>query len=144
ASRAIVDARADRIGVAAVQPGDSLFVRTDVRFSHEYVTPMAESLFVAALEPDAKVNEPETVFAFRDHLTFLDRVMPQKHIDMGLREQAASLATVQESFTTTQGVRLNGEVQRAGHAAGTDRIRHNIVIQQLALPGQLVMRTHSH
>src|ERR687884_1398390 len=39
--------RAGRIGVEAVKPGDALFAVADVRFSHEYVTPMAESLFKA-------------------------------------------------------------------------------------------------
>ena len=75
-----------------LQPGDAQFVRTDVRFSHEYVTPMAEALFKMGLGEDAKVTEPESVFAFRDHLTFLDRVMPKAHVEMGLKEQAASLA----------------------------------------------------
>ncbi len=36
--------RAGQIGVEAVKPGDALFAVADVRFSHEYVTPMAESL----------------------------------------------------------------------------------------------------
>jgi hypothetical protein len=49
------DAKTGQLGVPAVQPGDALFVRTDVRFSHEYVTPMAEALFVAGLGEDAKV-----------------------------------------------------------------------------------------
>ncbi|MEC7726724.1 MAG: hypothetical protein VYD05_14480 [Planctomycetota bacterium] len=82
--RAIADAKTGALGIAAVQPGDALFVRTDVRFSHEYVTPMAEALFKMGLGDDAKVNDPGSVFAFRDHLTFLDRVMPEKHVEMGL------------------------------------------------------------
>jgi 3-isopropylmalate/(R)-2-methylmalate dehydratase large subunit len=32
-------------------PGDALFVRTDVRFSHEYVTPMADALFRHGARP---------------------------------------------------------------------------------------------
>src|SRR3982751_2615215 len=60
---------AGKVGVEAVKPGDALFAVADVRFSHEYVTPMAESLFKQALGPDARVSEPESVFAFRDHLT---------------------------------------------------------------------------
>src|SRR6476620_1150892 len=66
---------AGKIGVTAVKPGDALFALADVRFSHEYVTPMAESLFKQALGADARVSDPESVFAFRDHLTFLGRVM---------------------------------------------------------------------
>ena len=144
ASRAIVDAKTGKIGIPAVKPGDSLFVRTDVRFTHEYVTPMAESLFRAGVGPDAKVSEPETVFAFRDHLTFLDRVMPEAHIKMGLREQAASLKTVQESFTTRQHIKLYGEVERNGKTVGSEAICHNKVIEELAMPGQVVAGTDSH
>ncbi len=127
-----------------MEPGDALFCRTDVRFSHEYVTPMAESLFKLGLGENAEVKEPESVFAFRDHLTFLDRVMPQAHVEMGLKEQAASLATVQQKFTERQGIRLYGEVERDGKQAGSEGICHNIVIEELASPGQLVLGTDSH
>ena len=47
---------AGKIGIEAVKPGDALFALADVRFSHEYVTPMAESLFKQALGPDARVS----------------------------------------------------------------------------------------
>src|SRR6185312_8720060 len=128
----------------AVKPGDAFFARTDVRFSHEYVTPMAESLFVSEMGADAKVSEPESVFAFRDHLTFLDRVMPKAHREMGLEAQASSLATVQESFTKRHGVKLYGEVHRDGKLVGSEAICHNKVIEEIALPGQLVAGTDSH
>jgi 3-isopropylmalate/(R)-2-methylmalate dehydratase large subunit len=144
AAHVIVDAKAGKIGVPAVQPGDAFFARTDVRFSHEYVTPMAESLFVAEMGKDAKVTDPESVFAFRDHLTFLDRVMPKAHREMGLEAQAKSLATVQESFTKRHGVKLYGEVHRGGELVGSEAICHNKVIEELALPGQLVAGTDSH
>ncbi len=144
AQRAIADAKTGQLGIAAVQPGDALFVRTDVRFSHEYVTPMAEALFKMGLGQDAKITDPKSVFAFRDHLTFLDRVMPEAHVKMGLREQAASLATVQEAFTKQQGVKLYGEVSRGGKTVGSEGICHNIVIEDIAEPGQLVIGTDSH
>lgn len=144
AAHAVVDAKADKIGVSAVKPGDALFVRIDVRFSHEYVTPMAESLFRASLGPDAKVTEPESVFAFRDHLTFLDQVIPEAHVKLGLREQAQSLATVQEEFTRRQSVTLYGEVHRDGKTVGSEAICHNKVIEELALPGHVVAGTDSH
>jgi 3-isopropylmalate/(R)-2-methylmalate dehydratase large subunit len=105
---------------------------------------MAESLFVAEMGRDAKVTDPASVFAFRDHLTFLDLVMPKAHHDMGLKEQAASLATVQEAFTTRHGIKLYGEVHRNGKLVGSEAICHNKVIEELALPGQLVLGTDSH
>jgi 3-isopropylmalate/(R)-2-methylmalate dehydratase large subunit len=144
AAHAIVDAKAGKLGVPAVKPGDALFVRTDVRFSHEYVTPMAESLFRAALGPDATVSDPASVFAFRDHLTFLDKVIPEAHVKLGLKEQSQSLATVQEAFTTRQHIKLYGEVHRDGKLVGSEAICHNKVIEELALPGQVVAGTDSH
>ena len=131
---------AGKIGVEAVKPGDALFAVADVRFSHEYVTPMAESLFKQALGPDARVSEPESVFAFRDHLTFLGRVMSPKHREMGLLEKAEGLATTQQGFTTKQKIRLYGESPEGGSEA----ICHNAVVEDLALPGQIVIGTDSH
>ncbi len=131
---------AGKVGVEAVKPGDALFAVADVRFSHEYVTPMAESLFKQALGADARVSEPESVFAFRDHLTFLGRVMSPKHRAMGLLEKADGLATTQESFTTTQKIKLYGESPEGGSEA----ICHNAVVEDLALPGQIVIGTDSH
>jgi 3-isopropylmalate/(R)-2-methylmalate dehydratase large subunit len=131
---------AGKIGVEAVKPGDALFAVADVRFSHEYVTPMAESLFKQALGPDARVSGPESVFAFRDHLTFLGRVMSPKHREMGLLEKAEGLATTQQGFTTKQKIRLYGESPEGGSEA----ICHNAVVEDLALPGQIVIGTDSH
>jgi len=132
--------RAGQIGVEAVKPGDALFAVADVRFSHEYVTPMAESLLKQALGQDARVSEPESVFAFRDHLTFLGKVMSPKHREMGLLERANGLATTQEDFTTKQGIKLYGE----NPEGGSDAICHNAVVEDLALPGQVVIGTDSH
>ena len=131
---------AGQVGVEAVKPGDALFAVADVRFSHEYVTPMAEALLKQALGPEARVTEPESVFAFRDHLTFLNKVMSPKHREMGLLERAEGLATTQEDFTTKQGIKLYGE----NPEGGSEAICHNAVVEDLALPGQIVIGTDSH
>src|SRR5215212_101720 len=131
---------AGKIGVEAVKPGDALFAVADVRFSHEYVTPMAESLFKKALGKAARVTEPESVYAFRDHLTFLGRVMPEEKRKMGLLERADGLAVTQASFTEEQGIRLYSGTEEHGSEA----ICHNAVVEDLALPGQLVIGTDSH
>ncbi|MGD0523584.1 MAG: aconitase family protein [Polyangiaceae bacterium] len=144
AKHAIVDARSGAVGVPSVQPGDAFFARCDVRFSHEYVTPMAEALFRQGCGPEAKVTEPETVFAFRDHLTFLDLIMPKAHRDMGLDVQARKLATVQSDFAKRAGIKEYGEVHRDGKLVGSEAICHNKVVEELALPGQVVIGTDSH
>jgi 3-isopropylmalate/(R)-2-methylmalate dehydratase large subunit len=132
--------RAGQVGVPAVKPGDALFAVADVRFSHEYVTPMAESLFKQALGPAARVTEARSVYAFRDHLTFLGRVMPDEKKKMGLLERADGLATTQGRFAEEQGIRLYGESPEGGSEA----ICHNAVVEDIALPGQLVVGTDSH
>jgi len=132
--------KAGTIGVESVKPGDALFAVADVRFSHEYVTPMAASLFTQALGNDAKITQPDSVFAFRDHLTFLGKVMSPKHREMGLLEKAEGLATTQESFTDRQGIKLYGE----NPEGGSEAICHNAVVEDLALPGQIVIGTDSH
>jgi 3-isopropylmalate/(R)-2-methylmalate dehydratase large subunit len=144
AAHALVDARAGTVGTAGAGPGDAFFARTDVRFSHEYVTPMAEALFLRGFGEGARVSEPESVFAFRDHLTLLDSVMPAAHREMGLDAQARRLANTQETFARRTGIKLYGEVARDGKVAGSEAICHNKVIEEIALPGQLVVGTDSH
>src|SRR5205085_3561766 len=54
----------DKVGVPAVKPGDAGFARTDLRFSHEYVTPMAAIFFEHFVGKDAPVNDKESVLFF--------------------------------------------------------------------------------
>ncbi len=143
AQHAVVDAKANKLGVPAVKPGDALFVRTDVRFSHEYVTPMAAALFRQGFAGE-KVQHPESVFAFRDHLTFLDLIMPRAHKDMGLDKQASKLADVQQQFADEMGLKLYGEVHRDGQLVGSEAICHNMVIEELGMPGDIITGTDSH
>jgi len=132
--------RAGESGIEAVKPGDALFAVADVRFSHEYVTPMADALFVQSLGKDAKVTQAESVYAFRDHLTFLGRVMPEKQRAMGLLERADGLAVTQADFSERQNVKLYGE----SPDGGSEAICHNAVVEDIALPGQIVIGTDSH
>src|SRR5207253_9342384 len=71
----VVDLAKAEIGVEAVKPGDSGFVRTDIRFSHEYVTPMSAIFFQKYVGEHERVNDPASIYFFRDHLTFLDESM---------------------------------------------------------------------
>jgi 3-isopropylmalate/(R)-2-methylmalate dehydratase large subunit len=109
ASRWIVDASQGAVGVPRVRPGDSGFVRTDWRFSHEYVSPMAAIFFEHKLGADAKVNDPSTILMFRDHLTYLHEVMPPDRVQLGLLDVARQLKDKQETFAKKQGVIYYGE-----------------------------------
>ncbi len=127
--------------VHTVRPGDGLFVNADWRFSHEYVTPMAATFLKAALGADARVNEPETVLAFRDHLTFLHHSMKAEHRAKGLLDVANRLKGFQEAFCAEQGIRLHGELP---DGSGSEGICHSIMAERYALPGQIIVGTDSH
>jgi len=90
------------------------------------------------------VSDAKSIFAFRDHLTFLDLIMPKAHRDMGLDTQAKKLAVVQQGWADAQGVKLYGEVRREGKTVGSEAICHNMVIEELAMPGDVVTGTDSH
>jgi 3-isopropylmalate/(R)-2-methylmalate dehydratase large subunit len=129
------------VGVPAVKPGDAGFARTDLRFSHEYVTPMASIFFDQLVGKDAPVNDPGSMLFFRDHLTFLDEVLSEQKRKMGLLDLATQLKLKQGDFATRKGIRLHGELT---DRKGSEGICHSIVLESYALPGQLVVGSDSH
>ncbi len=143
ARHAVSDAHA-ATGVPAVAPGDSLFVRADLRFSHEYVTPMAEALLERALGGSARVTEPQSVVLFRDHLTFVREVLERDPKRLPLLEQAELLPRAQARFAARHGLRLLGEVTHEGTPRGSHAICHEEVLEALAEPGMLIVGTDSH
>jgi 3-isopropylmalate/(R)-2-methylmalate dehydratase large subunit len=128
-------------GVPFVRPGDSGFARTDLRFSHEYVTPMAAIFFEHFVGKDAKVNDPSTILFFRDHLTFLDEVLSEEKRKMGLLDLAVQLKLKQEDFAKKQGIRLHGELK---DRKGSEGICHSVIAESYALPGQMNVGSDSH
>jgi 3-isopropylmalate/(R)-2-methylmalate dehydratase large subunit len=138
----VVDAANGKYGVPWVAPGDSGFVLTDYRFSHEYVSPMAAIFFEQKLGADAKVNDPSSIIMFRDHLTYLHEVMPQERVQLGLLDVARQLKDKQEEFAKKQGVVYFGE--RMGYRLGSEAICHSKMLESYAEPGQLIVGTDSH
>jgi 3-isopropylmalate/(R)-2-methylmalate dehydratase large subunit len=132
---------AGEVGVEAVKPGDSGFARTDLRFSHEYVTPMAAIFFDQLVGRDAPVNDASTVVFFRDHLTFLDEVLSEQKRKMGLLDLATQLKLKQETFAKQRGIKLHGELT---DRKGSEGICHSVVLESYALPGQVVVGSDSH
>lgn len=146
----VVDAAAGKIGVPAVKPGDEGFVETDIRFSHEYVTPMSAIFFEQFVGKDEPLKDPSSIFFFRDHLTFLAQVMRPEHIDMGLLEVAAELEKKQREFAAAKGVKLYGELEKrlnltgALAATGSEAICHSKILEAHALPGEIIIGSDSH
>jgi len=131
----------DQVGVPAVKPGNAGFARADLRFSHEYVTPMAAIFFEQLVGKDAPVNDPSTVIFFRDHLTFLDEVISEEKRKMGLLDLATQLKFKQQDFAKSRGIKLHGELR---DRKGSEGICHSIVLESYALPGQLNVGSDSH
>jgi 3-isopropylmalate/(R)-2-methylmalate dehydratase large subunit len=129
------------VGVEAVQPGDTGFARADLRFSHEYVTPMAAIFFERYVGKDAQVNDPSSILFFRDHLTFLDEVISEEKKKLGLLDLATQLKLKQQDFARRQGIKLHGELT---DRKGSEGICHSIVLESYALPGQLNIGSDSH
>ena len=129
------------VGVQSVKPGDTGFARADLRFSHEYVTPMAAIFFEHYVGKDAKVNDASTILFFRDHLTFLDEVISEEKKKLGLLDLATQLKLKQQDFAKKQGIRLHGELT---DRKGSEGICHSIVLESYALPGQLNIGSDSH
>jgi 3-isopropylmalate/(R)-2-methylmalate dehydratase large subunit len=129
------------VGVPSVKPGDTGFASADLRFSHEYVTPMAAIFFERYVGKDAKVNDPASIIFFRDHLTFLDEVISEEKKKLGLLDLATQLKLKQQAFAEKQGIRLHGELK---DRKGSEGICHSIVLESYALPGQLNIGSDSH
>jgi 3-isopropylmalate/(R)-2-methylmalate dehydratase large subunit len=142
AGRWVTDVSGGAPGAPWVRPGDAGFVRTDLRFSHEYVTPMAAILFESLVGPEARVAEPESILLFRDHLTFLDQVMPADRVQLGMLNVANQLEVKQREFAERQGIRLYGELGMGRH--GSEAICHSKVLERYALPGQVIIGSDSH
>lgn len=145
----VMDLARDRVGVPCVRPGDEGFVRTDIRFSHEYVTPMAAILWRDNVGAGERIVDPESVFLFRDHLTFLDLAMTEERKAEGLLDVALELKRKQEEFAADQGVKLYGELPRVGQGlhgipTGSEAICHSKILEAHALPGQLIIGSDSH
>ncbi len=139
-----VPARPERRSVvsdAYVQPGDTGFTRVDLRFSHEYVTPMASIFYEQYVGKDVPVNDASSIRFFRDHLTFLDEVISEEKKKMGLLDLATQLKLKQEDFAKQQGIKLHGELT---DRKGSEGICHSVMLETYALPGQVNVGSDSH
>jgi 3-isopropylmalate/(R)-2-methylmalate dehydratase large subunit len=143
------DLSRDEKGVPAVRAGDEGFVRTDIRFSHEYVTPMAAIFWEQYVGKDERIVDPDSVFFFRDHLTFLETAMTDERKAQGLLDVAIELKEKQDAFARAQGVKLYGELPRRmlgrmGVPSGSEAICHSKILEAHALPGHLIIGSDSH
>lgn len=130
-----------KVGVEAAKPGDTGFTRVDLRFSHEYVTPMAAIFYEHYVGRGVPVNDASSIRFFRDHLTFLDEVISEEKKKIGLLDLATQLKVKQEDFAKVQGIKLHGELK---DRKGSEGICHSVMLESYALPGQVNVGSDSH
>jgi len=130
-----------KVGTPAVKPGDTGFTLVDLRFSHEYVTPMAATFYDRLVGKKCSVRDPGSIKFFRDHLTFLDEAMSQEQRKSGLLDLAGQLKSKQENFAKVQAIQLHGELK---DRKGSEGICHSLMLERYTLPGQINVGSDSH
>ncbi|MEJ8660438.1 aconitase family protein [Streptomyces sp. MS1.AVA.4] len=125
---------------AAVRVGESYFVEADVRFSHEYVTPMAAGMFAQQFGADAALAGPESCYFFQDHLSLAEPVLKRRANGLELIERVENLGKRQQEFATLSGGNFIGPADTGGSRA----ICHNYIVENVARPGDVIIGTDSH
>lgn len=124
----------------SVVQGETYLVNVDVRFSHEYVTPMAARMFDCMFGHEAPINEPASVYCFQDHLTLAHTVLSKRSDSAKLISRVNDLSSTQEDFARAKGLHfIGGSVQ-----GGSRAICHNFIVESVACPGDIVVGTDSH
>jgi 3-isopropylmalate/(R)-2-methylmalate dehydratase large subunit len=120
---------------ASVTTGQSYFIEADVRFSHEYVTPMAAGMFDREFGPQTALADPGTCYFFQDHLSLAEPVLERRANGQQLIGRIQSLRRRQREFAR----------QKAGNFIGSKAaICHNYIVERVARPGDVVIGTDSH
>ncbi|HEX9800000.1 MAG TPA: aconitase family protein [Thermoanaerobaculia bacterium] len=125
----------DDDGVHYVKPGDSVVVRVDRGYSHEFTTAQVHAFLSEEYGPDYRLARPRDFAVFEDHLIYADEVaairryMPKIEI----------LRQVQREFQAHTGVRDFSAVD--GVSPG---ICHEVARVEMVEPGDFVQATDSH
>lgn len=119
-----------------VRPG---FVRTDLRFIHEYYTGLCAHLLDTHGTGQATLHEPERIVCFEDHLSYADQ--SPAHLAQGLLGGVRRLSRAHRAFVARHGLRDHGPAAVGG---GSQGISHALVAERYARPGELIAGTDSH
>ncbi len=120
----------------AVKPGDVGFISSDLRYSYEIMTPVAEKAAMEAFGPDFPIADSSSIVFFEDHTALLEQRKGQKKEEWD--EQArfvGKLLATQRRLAKDRGIEL--PPANAG-------ICHNVIAKERALPGQVIVGTDSH
>ena len=125
-------------GLDSVKPGDQVLCHVGFRGMHEYTTGMVMALYEEAFG-DSPIQQPDQVAAFEDHFVLIAHdAVPQSTKDARLAP-AMRLTEEMVAACAKHGIRLHGPGRT--HSPG---VCHRIVVEDYALPGDIVVLTDSH
>jgi 3-isopropylmalate/(R)-2-methylmalate dehydratase large subunit len=122
-------------GTGFVQPGDSLVVRVDGGYSHEFTTAQVHHFLSQQYGEDYSISDAANFAVFEDHLIYADDVPKMR----GFLDKIQVLRDMQRAFQRHTGVRDFSA--RDGVSPG---ICHEVAREQLISPGQFILATDSH
>ena len=130
-----------RGGEQPVRSGESLFIKADWRYAHEYVTPMAMTFLERSTGGNIQLKDPQGIICFSDHLTFVHLSMPAERKAIGLLDAAQTLQRVQQQFCEKYNLRFHGLLR---DREGSEGISHSLMAERYVLPGQVSVGSDSH
>lgn len=125
-------------GIGSVSPGDQVLCRAGFRGMHEYTCGMVMSLYREEWG-DTPVDRPEQVAAFEDHFVLISHEAVPEFAKKARLAPAMQLTAEMVEACERDGIRLHGPGRP--YPAG---VCHRIVVEDYALPGDIVVLTDSH
>jgi 3-isopropylmalate/(R)-2-methylmalate dehydratase large subunit len=125
-------------GIASVSPGDQVLARCAFRGMHEYTAGMVVDLYQQEWG-DAPMYRPEMVAAFEDHFVLIDHETVPSHVKEARLAPAMRLTEEMVEACEKNGIRLHGPGR-----AYKSGVCHRIVVEDYALPGDIIVLTDSH
>jgi 3-isopropylmalate/(R)-2-methylmalate dehydratase large subunit len=125
-------------GVGSVSAGDQVLCRAAFRGMHEYTTGMVMALYREEWG-DAPMYRPEQVAAFEDHFVLISHDAVPDFAKKARLAPAMQLTAEMVEACERNGIRLHGPGRMFPPG-----VCHRIVVEDYALPGDIVVLTDSH
>src|SRR5688572_9254700 len=125
-------------GILDVRPGDQVLARTAFRGVHEYTAGMVVTTYQQEWGK-APMFRPEMVAAFEDHFVPIDHPTVPDNVKKARLGPAMQLTEEMVQVCLENGIRLHGPGRPFPPG-----VCHRIVVEDYALPGDIVILTDSH
>ena len=119
----------------AVKPGDSVLVRVDGGYSHEFTSAQVHQFLLDDFGPEYGVQNPDKFAVFEDHLIYADHVEKFRRF----LPKIQVLRDMQRAFQEHTGVLSFNAVE--GRSPG---ICHQVAREKIIEPGDIIQATDSH